>query len=279
MKNVFIQTQLEKSIATSGFVVVDQLIPIEICDYLATFFAEHNTENTKAFTISNWSSNISFREETYHQICEAILPFALPLLDNYKPVMGVFTVKQPIIGSEMPLHQDWSLVDESIYRSVSIWVALSNMDHSNGNLQVAPYSHIYASQPRGMNIPIPFDSINQEIYNNFLIDVPLSKGSAIIFDHRLIHASPSNESNAIRLAAVLAMIPQEADLIHYYKELDIDNEVELLQLNEVDFRQMDFFDMPNRPKFIHRIEKRPFKSNSISVQDIVQTEKIQANQF
>jgi hypothetical protein len=279
MKNVFTQTQLEKSITACGFVVVDQLIPNEICDQLTTFFNTQNTESTEAFTISNWSSNISYREETYHQICDAILPFTLPLLENYKPVMGVFTVKQPEIRSEMPLHQDWSLVDESIYRSVSIWVALSNMDHFNGNLQVATYSHIYANQPRGMNMPVPFESISKEMYTHFLVDVPLTKGSAIIFDHRLIHASPSNESKEVRLAAVLAMIPQEADLIHYYKDLDIDNEVELLKLDEVDFRQMNFFDMPNRPKFINRIEKRPFKSNSISVQDIVQTERIQANQF
>jgi ectoine hydroxylase-related dioxygenase (phytanoyl-CoA dioxygenase family) len=258
----------EDAITEKGYVVLRGLIPGSVCDELSAFYKQHEMIDTRQFTISNWNNDLQHRDETFQKISGLIEPYSKNVLFNHKPIIGVFTSKRPGAGSDMLLHQDWSLVDEAKYRSVSVWVALCDMNHSNGNLQVAEYSHIYASQPRGMNMTIPFEDLRKEIETNYLTDLPLKKGDAIIFDHRLVHASPPNQTDRIRLAAVLALIPSEAPLIHYYKDLNTENEVEILSLNNEDFRQIDFFDMPNRPKHSAVLGKSPMVFRQITLNDI-----------
>jgi ectoine hydroxylase-related dioxygenase (phytanoyl-CoA dioxygenase family) len=270
MYPIFKNKELEEAITQKGYVVAAQLIPDTTCNDLIHFFNEQGVVDNRAFTISNWNNNLPYREAVFNKICALVEPFSKTILNDYKPVLGVFTAKQPMAESQMLLHQDWSLVDETKYRSVSIWVALCDMDKVNGNLQVAEYSHIYADQPRGMNMPIPFEALRQEMHNRHLTDLPLKKGDAIIFEHRLVHASPANHSAAIRLAAVLALIPSEAPLIHFYKDPDNEREIEVLEMSEADFRQIDFFDVPNKPKHTGSLGKQPITFRQITTEEITQ---------
>ena len=266
---VFKDNKLESVITQKGYVVIDHLLSVSQCDELSAFYETHSLADDRAFSISNWTNDQPSRDAIFQKICEVVRPCTNKELNEFKPVLGVFTAKKPVERSEMLLHQDWSLVDETRYRSVSVWVALCDMDSTNGNLQVAEYSHIYASQPRGMNMPIPFENIRGEIHKNHLTEVPLKKGDAIVFDHRLIHASPANKSTNIRLAAVLALIPEEAQLIHCYKQLERDNEIEILELSDADFRKQDFFDMPNKPVYKKSLGIMPVNFKQISVEDIL----------
>ncbi len=250
MRRVFLNNELERVITEKGYAVIKNFSSAAICDDLSGLFDKFNAVDKRPFTITNWNKDADYRSKTFAEISNKMLPASCLYLDRYKPVMGVFTAKRPGENSSMLLHQDWSLVDETKFRSVSVWMALCDMNHDNGNLQVAEQSHLYAGFPRGMNIPVPFENIRAELHSNSLIDIPLKKGDAVIFDHRLIHASPENGSDKIRLAAVLALIPEEAELIHYYKYPDAEDMLEILKLNENDFHLLDFFDMPNKPKHV-----------------------------
>ena len=265
MRRIFKDNILEDEISTNGYVVLKNAVDIGVCNDLFTFFSQSPTSDVRKFTISNWSNDLSYRQETYSAISQALTPVSEKYLSDYKPVMGVYTVKKPGVESDMLLHQDWSLVDESSFRSVSIWLALCDMNHINGNLQVAPQSHNYAGFPRGMNVPIPFEELRQKMMREYLIDLPLSAGDVIIFDHRLIHASPTNNGDMLRLAAVLAMIPSEADLIHYYYDPAKKNELEVLKMNEEGFRLMNFFDSPNRPPHIYKMASVPYSFQTITL--------------
>ena len=269
MYPVFKNKEDEAFLSQRGYVVIRQFLPVEKCDELGDFFDQQAIADTRAFAISNWTNNQVQREAIFNKICATLEPYVLPLLNEYKSVLGVFTAKRPMSGSDMLLHQDWSLVDEARYRSVSIWVALCDMDNINGNLEVAECSHLYATQPRGMNMPIPFELVRDEIQKNHLKALAMKKGDAIVFDHRLIHTSPENRSSKIRLAAVLALIPDEARFIHYYKHLDNDEELELLALSREEFWKMDFFDMPNKPKHISSLGMIQAKFKQITKADIL----------
>ncbi len=48
-----------------------------------------------------------------------------------------------------------------------------------------------------------------------MISVPLRKGEALIFSHALIHGSGANHSDRPRVAAVIALYPSDAELLHY----------------------------------------------------------------
>jgi len=273
MYRVFKNDGQESIITQKGYVVIDNLVPETVCDDLRQFYDAQTFIDDRAFTISNWNSDLAHREAVYNRICESLQPFAKQILNDYKPVLGVFTAKQPKAGSDMLIHQDWSLVDEKKYRSVSIWVALCDMDRTNGNLQVAEFSHIYAGRPRGMNMQVPFENLRKEIGARHLTDVPMRKGDVIVFDHRLIHASPENNSKELRLAAVLALIPAEAELIHYYKYPDNDLQLELLKMREEDFRQIDFFDGPGKPKHTGIFGHVAFNAEQITLEELLQGEE------
>jgi ectoine hydroxylase-related dioxygenase (phytanoyl-CoA dioxygenase family) len=268
MRRIFYGDDAENEITRNGFVVLKNFMPIDVCDGLNDFFVALGDTDPKAFSISNWHNDPAYRTSIYEKIAQAILPYSKEVLDNYKSVMGVFTAKRPGGNSDMLLHQDWSLVDETKFRSVSIWLALCDMDRSNGNLQVAPNSHIYAAAPRGINVPVPFENIRDHMLQNALTDIPIRKGDAIIFEHRLIHASPENQSEKLRLAAVLALIPEEADMLHYYKSPENEGELEILKLDPEAFFLLDFFDMANKPKHLSTVRKIPFSFRLLSIDDI-----------
>jgi hypothetical protein len=61
----------------------------------------------------------------------------------------------------------------------------------------------------------------------------MKAGDAIIYDHRLMHRTPPNNSDEKRIAVSLNIIPEEAKAIHYYQH-ENDNRVELLEI-EPDF--------------------------------------------
>lgn len=250
MRRIFIDDTLEQTITDEGYAVIRQALGTAECDTLSSYYHSHLPADDRPFTISNWNNDEQNRTDTFNFITAQLKCVADKYLDSYKPVMSVYTIKKPHSNSDMLLHQDWSLVDETKYRSVSIWLALCDMSLENGNLQVASQSHIYCAFPRGMNVPVPFENIRQQMHEQALTNIPLKKGDAVVFEHRLIHASPANNSNELRLAAVCALIPAEAQLIHYYKDPNKEHELTILRLDESQFHLLDFFDAPNKPKHV-----------------------------
>jgi ectoine hydroxylase-related dioxygenase (phytanoyl-CoA dioxygenase family) len=268
MRRVFLDNTLESKITDKGYVVIPNFLSIEACDNLFGFWETETSSSIGPFSISNWSDDVVMREKVYFKICESLLPVSKLLLQNYNPVMGVYTVKRADLRSDMLLHQDWSLVDESKHRSVSVWVALCDMDNKNGNLQVAEDSHKYAGFPRGVNVPVPFENIRQYMHDYCLTDVPLKRGDAIVFDHRLIHASPPNFSNQTRVAAVLAMKPSDASLIHYYKPLDTQTEYEMLLMDDESFHLLNFLEVTDKPEHIASLGRIPAEFRQLTVDEV-----------
>lgn len=268
MRRIFANDELEAKITRNGYAILKNLLPEMDCDKLEAFFTAFDTVDSRAFTISNWNNNADYRRKIYNQLSNALYPSVNKILLNYKPVMAVFASKRPGIKSEMLLHQDWSLVDETEYRSVSVWIALCDTNGTNGNLQVAEGSHLYAGYPRGMNLPVPFENIRAELEQQFLTDIPLSKGDAIVFDHRLIHCSPENKSAGMRLAAVLALIPSEAELIHYYSALGDGKAIEVLKMRTDEFHLLDFFQIDSKPQNECVLRKMSWSTGPLGLKEV-----------
>lgn len=271
MRRIFLNDEFEAQIIEHGYAVVKNFATEELCDDLKLFFEQTDAVDKRPFTITNWCDDAGYRHQTFEKIVSSLSAPTDLMLQNYKPVMGVFTAKRPGPQSEMLLHQDWSLVDEAQFRSVSVWLATCDMDHNNGNLQVVRKSHLFAGFPRGINVPVSFENITAGLQEQFLTDIPLKKGDAVVFDHRLLHCSPVNNTDMLRLAAVLALIPEEADLIHYFRHPDNHRELEMLLLRDGDFHMLNFFDSNNKPKHIKSLGFVPadFRQISLAEAEIV----------
>ena len=55
-----------------------------------------------------------------------------------------------------------------------------------------------------------------------MVSINLKAGEALVYDHRLLHASKENNSSADRLVIVLGIIPQKAEMRYYYQ---VDNKI------------------------------------------------------
>jgi len=117
-------------------------------------------------------------------------------------------------------HQDWSFVDENEFVSLNVWFPISQTSHKEGALHVYPKSNKWPKTFRGTNIESAVSTIFNDLPINKMTELNVPIGSAVIYDHRLIHASPPNLSENPRIAAAMVCIPKEAELIHYCREND-----------------------------------------------------------
>ena len=257
MRTVFFDTGLENNLTHKGYAIINQFLnPAELSE-LETFIAHNPLNDTRLFAISNWNKDKEYSKKINDHIIKILSPAANKYICNYKPVMGVLAFKQPGVNGALTMHQDWSLVDEEQYRSVSIWLAVSEMNEVTGTIQIIKGSHKYANYPRGINTGYSFSDVQHYLEANHLENIFLKKGDAIIFDHRLIHGSAINKSTEPRIAAVLALIPSEAEFIHYYKSEENESTYEILAMNESEFFMLDFFDIKNRPSHISKLAEKP----------------------
>ncbi|MES2619984.1 MAG: phytanoyl-CoA dioxygenase family protein [Bacteroidota bacterium] len=203
-----------------GYVVVPSFLNPEQIQYLQNLF---DTTRDKAavseqFYTSHWSSNREYRAEVKEKIVALLYPLAQKVLTDYRSIYGHLMIKNPGSNSQYALHQDWSLVDESTHTGITVWIPLVDVTKANGCLGMLRGSHRLCNNVRGSNIGTNLD-INSfpETAYTFL---EMKAGDAVFFHQRIFHLSPPNNSNQTRVAAGLVLIPNEAKVIHYYKEHD-----------------------------------------------------------
>lgn len=211
---IFIDSNQDKHFKEKGYIIVD-LLDSKIAKKIFAKVKILKSGVDATFYTSLWSSDSSYREAVNTIIFEEIASRAQPLLHDYKPLFGDLLVKRPSLTKDFPIHQDWTFVDEEIYTSLYVWCPLVDVGYWNGNLQVVEGSHQILDKIRGANIKVSYEAIKPQIQKNFLKDIPLKAGQAIIFNQALLHASPPNRSLSTRIAMGLLLIPAEAQIYHY----------------------------------------------------------------
>jgi hypothetical protein len=217
MKNMFADETLQKEFDEKGYVTVP-LLTNEKVEELTNFYATKNRrhegyDGTYAeFSVLNAEKDI--RKSIFNEICSVILPAIQPFMGQVKPVLANFVCKDPSKGC-VPVHQNWAVVDETKYSSVSIWCPLVDVDEYNGALAFVDGSHKKFRGPRGGYADRNFMNIEDDIISNYLTYVPVKAGTAIVLDDSIVHYSPPNQTGALRLAVQLIVIPVEAHMCYF----------------------------------------------------------------
>lgn len=208
--------------------------------------------------------NIDYKKEVFKIIDEVFKPHYDKLLNNFQPIIANYIRKMPKAG-EVPMHQNWAFIDEEKATSVSIWVPLVDSHRGNGALEVVPGSHKRYGKHRGPLVPWELESIKEEIKENDLVTCAIQAGDAIILDDSIVHYSFPNQTDKLRIAIQLILIPAELPSLHYHRNYE--NNPDVIEILEVDHEFYMQFNPWKKPGNIKKVGTLPYKEKVLTYEE------------
>lgn len=229
---VFKDKKLQEQLEENGFVIVPFYSDEDIKN-LHQFYTKNTTSNNNGFQPTTYVESLEYRLQASTFIKNIAQKYLDYYLENYKTFMGSYIVKHNDKNSELGVHQDMTLVDESKFMGINTWIPLCDTNEKNGALYVIPKSHRIFPTYRNATIPNIYDKYYQEI-KKYMQPIYMKAGEAIFFDNSIIHFSPINRSDEVRIATNIFLTHQDARITIAYKEKE-QNRIELYEQGD------DFF--------------------------------------
>ena len=264
MRELLRNKVLDQQLKEKGYAVVDFLDEHSTCELL-NFYEVHTGDGAKSgFHASMFHTDTNYRQNMDNAIMEAFSEgFKNHFVEGYQQLYANFMVKEVGADSEMRMHQDWTYVDEDLHDSYAIWVPLLDLTDSNGVFTVFPYSHQLNNKVRGPGITCPFEQQWRNMDAALFKPIYLKAGQAVIWNHRLAHFSPPNMSDGPRIAATSIVVPEGAEVLHYFKP-SADEPVEQYAVNHDFFMQYEISKRPNAD-LLATID---YEINSLTVEEL-----------
>ncbi len=212
---IFKNDKLQKQFDRDGYVTLP-LIDLPLVNELANLYSSVQPVSFKGFSSTIYNQDVALKKKTSDAIFRLLNEQVKNHFQDFRPLGCSFLCKTPGEDSFMPVHQDWTVVDETKFASVTIWIPLCDVDEKNGAMRVLPGSHRFSDALRSPTLPGAFQSLNDEIYRRMKW-VKVKAGEAVIFNHALLHASPPNLSNSDRVIATYGLVPKDAELVFYHR--------------------------------------------------------------
>lgn len=227
-KDATLQHQFEKD----GFVKL-KLLENSIVDELAQRCQYHFPEDSEYFFASSYLNDFERKKTISNEIVDIIASSLQKHFINYRSIGAAFLIKGTGAKSEMPMHQDWTIVDEDLYFSLNIWIPLIATNSSNGTLEVMKGSHNWNKVKRAPTLPFPYEGY-QEMIKPHLTVIDTEPGEVVVLNQALIHYSKPNMSEQLRPAITAGIVSKEAQLSLYYWNKENSEELEIF-LQDDDF--------------------------------------------
>jgi Phytanoyl-CoA dioxygenase (PhyH) len=192
-----------------GFLIVDLLKEQDIA-YLNQLCDRYLLSAQTDFVSSSHLLDISDSDFINSELHRIVLPVFSKIFPELQLLGGTLATK--VTGNAvLSAHQDWSIVDESRFRSYNLWIPLVDTNRENGTLGMVPGSHRWTTSVRGLNIPNPFEKFTGQI-TSIGHEPDLKAGQAILYDHRLVHYSRPNQTSRRRNTAIIGVKDKQAEL-------------------------------------------------------------------
>lgn len=207
-----------ESLTRDGYAIIE-LLDNKTVEKLLNIYAKHKDRMvfSNGIYMTTWMSGKNDKIILKHEIEENILPSCNNYFENYKLLNTTFIIKNKHKTSDFPVHQDWSFIDERLYPSINIWIALQDTNINNGGLYIVKGSHKLQNHIRGAGkLSFDFSKFRKQLAP-FLTPISIKKGQAVLFYYSTLHGSPANSKSIPRLIVATSLIPKEAEIIinHY----------------------------------------------------------------
>jgi hypothetical protein len=222
MRQTMVDPVVDADLERFGFAVVPFLDADQIAQLTELYWrvgpAPDDPRTTMYFDFQSEDSGYK------RKLVDELRPILEPAMDavalDHHLFFPNYIMKWPGDRSGFAPHQDTTLVDESVSKSITIWCPLTDTvlegGRDNGMLYVVPGSHAFVPWLRAHDPgAFLFPGTEQAIIDRLGVGISVRAGEAIVFDHRLVHFSMPNASTEPRLVIALGMRPNEAKLLHH----------------------------------------------------------------
>lgn len=213
---IFKDASLQNELEESGYVIIPFYSHDDI-KKINAFYKENTQTNNTGFQPTTYFNSLEYRLKASAFIKNIAHSYIEKYLQDYKTYMGSFIAKHPDKNSELGVHQDMTLVDESKFMGINIWSPLCDTNTKNGALYLIPKSHRIFPTYRNANIKNIYDK-HYSIIKKYMQPIFMKAGEAIIFDNSILHFSPPNLSKEIRIATNVFITHKDAKITIAYHD-------------------------------------------------------------
>lgn len=158
----------------------------------------HPGEDSKE--IREWHESSRF----LFDICmnETILDYVENLLGSFYLWASNFFIKQPHSKSTVGWHQDAYYWPLEPHESLTVWIAMDDVDEKNAAMQVIPGSHkaglLQHARSQATESVLTLECEKGQFREDSAVSLILKAGQISIHDDNVVHGSPANHSNRRR---------------------------------------------------------------------------------
>jgi hypothetical protein len=214
VRRIFVDRDLEGAFEEAGFVQVPLLDQGRL-QQLESAYPGHADPKKQKFDPLD-IKDPELRRHVTASILDVVGARILTFFEDYRLVYGGFISKYRGRGSVIAPHTDPTIVDESRFVSVVVWIPLTDVKERNGCLRVVRGAHRMMPQlrahPELPGAQTAGDLVERHPGLHESIEMPA--GNALFFHPALPHWSGENRARKPRVAAQIYAVPREADVIN-----------------------------------------------------------------
>ncbi|MFT4600103.1 MAG: hypothetical protein ACI857_000273 [Arenicella sp.] len=237
-----------------------QLLEEKEVEALREFYLSTFPDQLNSFFSSSYLNDYDLKLKVSNKISEIIRDKIEEKFHNTRLIGAAFLIKGLGKNSEMPMHQDWTIVDESKFYAANVWIPLTDTNESNGTIEVLKGSQKWSHSLRAPSLPFFFEGFQEEIKKS-LTPINVKMGEVVVLNQAVIHYSKANMTDQVRPAVTCGLTSTGAPLRFHYKDPEKENQIEL-------FEQEDDF-LLRWENFHEAIYKRPPMGKSIGFQSYI----------
>ena len=186
---ILLDPELNNQLLTKGYAVFPFLDDVQVEEF-KTLYQKYKVDSAQ-FHSTTFSTNYDQKKQLSDEAWQCAKSKAKLFLSSYRRLGASFLSKPPGQGGVMPVHQDWTIVDEKEFASYTIWIPLQDVNSTNGAITVLNGSHQFNKALRAPTLPVAISEIEPAIRTH-MITLDMKAGEAFIFNHSLINASHTN---------------------------------------------------------------------------------------
>ncbi len=224
MKPLLADPELWEQFERDGFVTVRLLSPQQVGTLLALYRETVRESEVGGLYESSRNKPYAVNRTINEAIRREVSSAASQIFRPSRIYGGTFMVKSHLDSEVLPLHQDWSVVEEEQYSTLFVWCPLADVSVRNGSIFALPGSHRWFNSMRSGTYPSNRYILAEQLQRQ-VRDVPLQAGEAILYSDALFHGSHANNGDADRIVVTARVMEEEAPLVYFQKFSDAEVDV------------------------------------------------------